>query len=112
MELALAYRHALAVVVPSRVEGFGLPAVEAVAAGGRVIVADARGLREAAGEAGLRVHPDRPQELRALLSLLMHSPSEQWLDPVMARRRLQRLQRCCPDLLGLALLACARRLSG
>ncbi len=112
LELALAYRHALAVVVPSRVEGFGLPAVEAVAAGGRVIVADARGLREAAGEAGLRVHPDRPQELRALLSLLMHSPSEQWLDPVMERRRLQRLQRCCTDLLGLALLACARRLSG
>lgn len=110
LELALAYRHALAVVLPSRVEGFGLPAVEAVAAGGRLIVADARGLREAAAEAGLRVSPDQPEQLKALLELLLHRPSLQWLDPLLAGRRQQRLQRCCPDLLGLALLACARSL--
>ena len=44
-ELALAYRQALAVVIPSRIEGFGLPAIEVMAAGGLCLVADARGLR-------------------------------------------------------------------
>jgi hypothetical protein len=111
LELALAYRHALAVVVPSRVEGFGLPAVEALAAGGRLIVADARGLREAAGEAGLRTPVDQPRLLEALLRLLLDPPTATWLDPVLERRRHQRLQRCSPDLIGLALLAEARRIS-
>ena len=110
LELALAYRHALAVVLPSRVEGFGLPAVEAVAAGGRLIVADARGLREAAAEAGLRVSPDDPRQLKRLLELLLNPPSRDWLDPLLSKRREQRLRRCCPDLLGLALLASARSL--
>ena len=49
VELALVYRHALAVVIPSRIEGFGLPAIE-VAAGGLPLLADSRGLREAGGE--------------------------------------------------------------
>ncbi len=111
LELALAYRHALAVVMPSRVEGFGLPAVEALAAGGRLIVADTRGLREAAAEAGLRVAVDQPRLLEALLRLLLDQQARAWLDPVLERRRLQRLQRCSPDLIGLALLAQARRIS-
>lgn len=111
LELALGYRHALAVVMPSRVEGFGLPAVEALAAGGRLIVADARGLREAAAEAGLRVAVDQPRVLEALLRLLLDQQARAWLDPVLERRRLQRLQRCSTDLIGLALLAQARRIS-
>jgi hypothetical protein len=111
LELALAYRHALAVVIPSRVEGFGLPAVEALAAGGRLIVADARGLREAAAEAGLRVPVDQPRLLEALLRLLLDQQARAWLDPVLERRRLQRLERCSPDLIGLALLAQARQIS-
>ena len=47
LELALAYSHALAVVLPSRIEGFGLPAIEALASGATVLVANSRGLREA-----------------------------------------------------------------
>ena len=111
LELALAYRHALAVVIPSRGVGFGLPAAEALAAGGRLIVADARGLREAAAEAGLRVPVDQPRLLEALLRLLLDQQARAWLDPVLERRRLHRLQRCSPDLIGLALLAQARRIS-
>ena len=38
-ELALAYHKALAVVIPSRVEGFGLPAIEVMASGGLSLVA-------------------------------------------------------------------------
>ena len=110
VELALAYRHALAVVVPSRVEGFGLPAIDPLASGGLLIAANARGLREAAGEAGLRVDPTQPQQLEALLQLLLDAPSRAWLDPLLEERRRRRLERCCPDLLGLALLTQARSL--
>jgi glycosyltransferase involved in cell wall biosynthesis len=49
---------AVAMPFPSRYEGFGLPVLEAMAAGTGVIAADATALPEAVGEAGLLVHPD------------------------------------------------------
>lgn len=52
-QLANLYRTATALVFPSRYEGFGLPAAEAMWAGGRVICADASSLPEVVGEAGL-----------------------------------------------------------
>lgn len=110
-ELALAYHHALAVVIPSRIEGFGMPALETFAASGILIAADSRGLREAAAEAGLRISPDQPQQLHSLLKLLSHPSSRQWLQQRLEPRRQQRLQRCSADLLGLTLLAAARVLA-
>ncbi|WP_398332917.1 glycosyltransferase [Vulcanococcus sp.] len=110
LELALAYRHALAVVLPSHAEGFGLPAVEAMASGATVLVADSRGLREAGAGAALRFHPKRAPELAALLRLLME-PGSPWLQHHLAARRQRRLEALHPDLLGLALLALARRLA-
>jgi len=110
LELALAYRYALAVVIPSHAEGFGLPAVEAMAAGATVLVADSRGLREAGAGAALRFAPRRPGELAALLALLGPDQAP-WLLPHLRRRRRQRLAALHPDLLGLALLALARQLA-
>lgn len=52
-ELRLAYRGAATVVVASRLEGFGLPALEAMAAGIPVVAADAGALPEVVGDAGL-----------------------------------------------------------
>ncbi len=52
-ELGALYREATALVFPSRYEGFGLPALEAMAAGGRVICADASSLPEVVGDAAL-----------------------------------------------------------
>ena len=56
------YREATAVVVPSRYEGFGLPALEAMARGVPVLVADAGALPEVvahgAGVADTPVDPD------------------------------------------------------
>ena len=49
------YRGALAVVVPSEYEGFGMPVIEAEAAGAPVIASDHPGLDEACGDAALRV---------------------------------------------------------
>jgi len=111
LQLALAYREALAVVLPSRVEGFGLPAMEALAAGATVLLADSRGLREAGGSACPRFHPERPRELAAWLQLLLDPPSLTWLSSRLQPRINWHLQHRNPDLFGLALLAQARLLS-
>lgn len=52
-QLATLYCRATALVFPSRYEGFGLPAAEAMWAGGRVVCSDASSLPEVVGEAGL-----------------------------------------------------------
>jgi glycosyltransferase involved in cell wall biosynthesis len=52
-ELRLAYRGAALVVVASRLEGFGLPALEAMATGVPVVAADAGALPEVVGDAGI-----------------------------------------------------------
>lgn len=54
-ELAALMAGAAAVAVPSRYEGFGLPALEAMAAGRPVVVSDAGSLPEVVGHAGLVV---------------------------------------------------------
>lgn len=50
-ELRRLYRQAAAVVLPSLYEGFGLPAVEAMACGSALICSDIPAFREVAGEA-------------------------------------------------------------
>ncbi len=109
IELALLYRYALAVVLPSRIEGFGLPAIEVMAAGGIPLVADSRGLREAGGEAALRFCPDNSSHLAALITSLLDTRYSTWLKGKLLMRQQLRLKRLHPDLLGLALLVQARR---
>lgn len=108
-ELALVYRQALAVVIPSRIEGFGLPAIEVMAAAGLPLVADARGLREAGAEAALRFSPHHPEQLAGLLQLAADPALRPWLQHRLRARRHSRLARLNPDLIGLALLTQARR---
>lgn len=57
-ELVDLYRGALALLVPSRNEGFGLPALEAMACGCPVIAADAGALPEVCGDAAILLDPD------------------------------------------------------
>jgi glycosyltransferase involved in cell wall biosynthesis len=66
-ELRLAYRGARVVAVPSRLEGFGLPALEAMAAGVPVVVTDAGGLPEVVGDAATVVPVESVATLRAAL---------------------------------------------
>ena len=54
-ELAALYRGALALVIPSIEEGFGLPAAEAMACGTAVITSNAPALVEITGDAALHV---------------------------------------------------------
>jgi glycosyltransferase involved in cell wall biosynthesis len=62
-ELAHLYRAASLLVIPSLEEGFGLPAVEAMACGTPVISSDRGSLPEILGEAGRYFDPHRPQTM-------------------------------------------------
>ncbi len=65
-DLAVLLDRATALVVPSRAEGFGLPLLEAMAAGTPVVTSDAAALVEVGGGAA-RVSPLEPVALAAAL---------------------------------------------
>ena len=69
------YRGALALVLPSHLEGFGLPPVEALAAGTPVVASDLPVLREVLSSGGaLWVAPGDPAALAAALLRLEREP--------------------------------------
>ena len=57
-DLAAAMDRALCFALPSRIEGFGLPAVEAMARGCALVASTARSLPEVCGDAALYADPD------------------------------------------------------
>jgi glycosyltransferase involved in cell wall biosynthesis len=66
-ELARLYRGAVAVVYPSRFEGFGMPVTEAMASGAPVVVSSHPSLDEAAGDAAVRADPESPGAIAAAI---------------------------------------------
>lgn len=76
-ELESLYRSAFVVVLPSFEEGFGLPAIEAMAYGCPTILSDIGALREVGGDAALYIDPhDDGASLRSCLQFLLQNPSE------------------------------------
>jgi glycosyltransferase involved in cell wall biosynthesis len=67
------YAAAELLVMPSRVEGFGLPVLEAMASGTPVVCSRAASLPEVAGGAALYFDPGEEQELRAALERVLGS---------------------------------------
>jgi glycosyltransferase involved in cell wall biosynthesis len=62
------YQSALALVLPSTYEGFGLPAIEAMASGTPVIASTGGALPEVTGDAAVHFSPSSRAQLREALS--------------------------------------------
>ncbi len=80
-------RRALAVVYPSLEEGFGLPALEALACGTPLVTTSGTPMAALAGESALLVPPGEPLALAAAIETAISEPSG-----VRARRRAEGLR--------------------
>jgi len=72
-ELVVLLNCATALALPSLIEGFGLPAVEAAACGCPVIATTASPLPELLGDGGLYIDPHNPVELEEALARVLES---------------------------------------
>ena len=71
-----AYEHALALVYPSRYEGFGLPPLEAMTLGCPVVATTGSSLPEVVKEGGVMIPPDDVLALADTLVSLAHNSAE------------------------------------
>lgn len=68
------YRMATAFVYPSRIEGFGIPLLEALTSGVPAIGCTGSCLEEAGGESSIYVDPDDPEAMAKTIESVMGSP--------------------------------------
>jgi glycosyltransferase involved in cell wall biosynthesis len=81
------FKGAQLFVLPSFEEGFGLPALEAMAAGVPVVASNRGSLPEVVGDAGLLVDPDEPAALAHAIDRVITDPG---LRSTLSRRGLDR----------------------
>ncbi len=89
-DLARLYSGALALIFPSRYEGFGLPVLEAMACGCPVVTTREASMPEVGGDAALYMKdPGDAEGLAAMLKELAESPlcRRQWAEKGMAQAR-------------------------
>jgi glycosyltransferase involved in cell wall biosynthesis len=87
VDLPALYGGASVVVLPSLEEGFGLPALEAMACGTAVVASRRGALPEVVGDAGVLVDPEDERALAAALVRVLGSAGER---ADLARRGLAR----------------------
>ncbi len=70
------YRHAALLAYPSKIEGFGLPPLEAMHCGTPVMASDIPVLRELLGEAAKFVDPDAEEDMVQVMMDALDNPAE------------------------------------
>ena len=88
-QLRALYHHSLALVYPSRYEGFGIPVLEAMACQTVVVAADTSSIPEVAGDAARLFQPLDTDELADILKDLLAHPEQR--QPLI-ERGLQRVR--------------------
>jgi glycosyltransferase involved in cell wall biosynthesis len=101
-------RGASALAYPSRYEGFGLPPLQAMAAGVPVVATDAGALVEVLGDAALLVPVGDPAALAEGLATVLADPGER-VGRGLARAASFTWERCAAGLAGLYARAAAAR---
>ncbi len=89
-EIGALYRHAALLAYPSRIEGFGLPPLEAMSVGTPVMASDIPAHREMLGSAASFVDPDAEEDMQAIMMKALNNPGE--LSALAARGHLQAAQ--------------------
>lgn len=74
--LAKLYRCSVALVYPSKYEGFGIPPLEAMSCKTAVVASNCSSIPEVVGEAGLLFDPNSASELADILLFLLDNPTE------------------------------------
>jgi glycosyltransferase involved in cell wall biosynthesis len=108
-DLVTLYNAATVIVIPSFSEGFGLPAVEAMACGAPVVASRRGSLPEVLGPAGLYFDPGKPEEMRAAIGKVLREPALR--DRLIAAGRAQAAKHSWTDA-ARQVLAYLERLAG
>jgi glycosyltransferase involved in cell wall biosynthesis len=75
-DLSALYAHASVFCYPSLAEGFGMPVLEAMAAGAAVVTSKGTATEEVLGGCGITVDPHEPEAIADALAALVDDPSE------------------------------------
>jgi glycosyltransferase involved in cell wall biosynthesis len=108
-ELARLYREASVLVMPSLYEGFGLPVLEAMAAGTPVVCSDAPAVAEVAGEAAIIC---RAGDSRELADGLIRVLTDEELSQSLVHKGLRRARQFSWDIFAREIYALYRFLAG
>lgn len=85
--LKILYENALAFMYLSKYEGFGLPIIEAMACGVPVITSNIPALSEVAGDAGVLVNPNSPEEIASSTGRIIEDTETSRLISIKSRKR-------------------------
>ena len=100
-ELASLLSHLVALLFPSRYEGFGIPALEAMAAGAPVVCSRAGALPEVVGDAGVLLAQTIPEKVLSAALELARSDGlrKQLIEAGRARASMFTWEQCASRLL-------------